>query len=104
MTDQKKVTILIADNDEDLLNVLVRRLEGWGYCCETARSGDEGLAVFEGGGVDLVITDLNMPGMDGVEFLRRVRELSDAPVIVMTGYEKDLCVETWVQSGCHGFA
>lgn len=78
--------ILIIDNDEALLALLQRRLGGFGYGCDTAVSGGQGLAGFDPARHELVVTDLNMPGGDGVELARTIREISDVPIVVVTGY------------------
>ncbi len=82
-------TILLIDNDPDLIDALHTRLEGEGYACVTAESGAQGLARFDEGEINLVITDLNMPGGDGVSFLTRLRRTSDVPAIVITGFRDD---------------
>lgn len=78
--------ILIIDNDEALLALLERRLGRFGYGCDTAVSGGQGLAGFDPSRHELVVTDLNMPGGDGVELARTIRENSDVPIVVVTGY------------------
>lgn len=79
-------TILVIDNDESLLAVLERRLEHLGYRCDTAACGAQGIAGFDPDRHDLVVTDLNMPGGDGVALARAIREVSDVPIVVVTGY------------------
>lgn len=79
-------TILVIDNDESLLAVLERRLGHLGYRCDTAVCGAQGIAGFDPERHDLVVTDLNMPGGDGVELARAIREISDVPIVIVTGY------------------
>ncbi len=78
--------ILIIDNDEGLVRALETRLVSLGYRCRTAYSGTQGLTEFAAGGVNLVITDLNMPALDGVTLVQEVRRHSQVPVIVVTGF------------------
>ena len=78
--------ILVIDDEEDIRVVLQQVLELEGYEVAVAADGREGLAMLDQDGADLVITDVIMPGMDGVETLEHVREKwPDMPVIVISG-------------------
>lgn len=89
---QEKVEkkILIVDDEAILRDLCIRALKG--YSIIEASSGEEALAVFAKGGVDVILTDVMMPGMDGIELLRRLKEMEPTVVvIVMTGLaEKDV--------------
>ena len=79
--------ILLIDDEPDLLRVVARSLEVDGHEVTTASNGKEGLAAFEGQRVPIVITDIKMPGMDGIEVLKRIKEGSpDTEVIIITGH------------------
>jgi len=82
-------TILVIDNDDGMVQVITTRLKSQGYNCVTAQNGEEGLANYSLGGIDLVITDLNMGSLDGIGFIERVRLFSMVPMIVVTGYAKN---------------
>lgn len=84
-----KQTILVIDNDEDLLTAVTTRLDYLGYRCVTARTGAQGLSEFDGDRVDLILTDMNMPVLDGAGVIERVRAKSDTPIIVMTAFKRD---------------
>jgi CheY-like chemotaxis protein len=79
-------TILLAD-DEDLLREGVREiLETADYQVIEARDGEEALAQFAVSNIDLVITDVVMPNMDGVDFVTRLREtFPDVPILTISG-------------------
>jgi len=79
--------ILIVDDEPDMVENCVRILTRAGYQCLTAVDGVSGLAQLEAQLPDLLLTDLKMPGRDGMELLRRAHELDPAlPVIMITGF------------------
>jgi CheY-like chemotaxis protein len=79
--------ILIVDDEEEILELLGEYLKMRGYHVVTAYDGGDGLDIVRSGNVDLVITDVNMPGMDGLAMLDAIRELPvPVGVVVMTGY------------------
>ena len=78
--------VLIVDDDRQVREVLHEIFLSHGYECELANDGREGLAVFRATRPPLTVTDVKMPIMDGLEFLKSIRELdTDAAVIVLTG-------------------
>ena len=82
-----KGSILIIDDEEIIRESCRRVLEPAGYAVKTAKSGTEGLRAFEAEVFSLVLTDLKMPDMDGIEVLVKIRESRpDTDVIIMTGY------------------
>ena len=84
--------ILLIDDDENLTELLGEYLAGQGFAARAAGDGREGLrAVFERK-PDLIALDVTMPNKDGWETLARIREVSDAPVIMLTarGEEADV--------------
>jgi EAL domain-containing protein (putative c-di-GMP-specific phosphodiesterase class I)/ActR/RegA family two-component response regulator len=80
-------TILILDDDPFMLVMLPRMLQNMGYTeVRTADTGEVGLAIIEGQAVDLILCDLNLPGMDGIEFLQTLNASSfRGSVIVLSG-------------------
>ncbi len=77
-------TLLIVDDDCSLVELLESYFTGLGYRVYTAHHGQEGLERFCAERPDLVILDVTMPKMDGWTTLRRLREISDVPVIMLT--------------------
>ncbi|MFN0111464.1 MAG: response regulator transcription factor [Blastocatellia bacterium] len=82
--------ILVVDDETQIARVLRRGLSARGYEVQIASDGEEALSVFSQWPADLVITDLSMPQMGGLELCRRLRKLSQVPIIVLSvkGEEK----------------
>jgi DNA-binding response OmpR family regulator len=84
-------TILLVEDAQDLARVIQRELENAGYRTLHASDGEQALAQFQAHQPDLVILDWMLPGMDGLAVLRRLREISPVPVLMLTarGEEAD---------------
>ena len=83
----RKNRILVVDDDRAMRLALAESLESCGYDITAAENGREALERFRKGKFDLVVTDMKMPGMTGIEVLRGVKELSpEMPVILITAY------------------
>jgi DNA-binding response OmpR family regulator len=79
------VRVLVVEDDEKIASFLVRGLSGYGYQVSHADSGDDGLELALTPEIGLVILDLSLPGMGGLELLGRLRaERPDIPVLVLT--------------------
>ncbi|MEI6043176.1 MAG: response regulator transcription factor [Chloroflexota bacterium] len=76
--------ILAVDDDPEILDLLSRGLQFEGYEVETALNGEEALISFRQSAPDLVLLDLMMPGIDGLEVCREMRKLRDTPVLILT--------------------
>jgi two-component system KDP operon response regulator KdpE len=85
-----KPRILVVDDEPQITRVLLRSLTAKGYDVRIAGDGDFALQTFRDWPASLVITDLAMPNMGGLELCRRLREISDVPIIVLSvrGEEK----------------
>ncbi|HEX7068839.1 MAG TPA: response regulator transcription factor [Candidatus Limnocylindria bacterium] len=79
--------VLLVDDDLTLLSVLSRRVERAGYVTRTAASGPAALKQLESDWPALMVVDLMMPGMDGFELCRRVKQLADLPIIVLSAVD-----------------
>jgi DNA-binding NtrC family response regulator len=78
--------VLVVDDDEQFLDVVSRRLKGRGLRVATVTSGEEALSAIEGKVFDMVVLDLMMPGLSGIETLRYLKEKQpDLQVIMLTG-------------------
>jgi len=76
--------VLIIEDEIELVRVLRSYLEKAGYKVRSANRGDTGLSLWEHERPDLVLLDLNLPGMDGLDVAKEIRRKSDTPVIMLT--------------------
>ena len=92
--------LLLIDDEPDILRVLSMSLKADGYDVVSAPNGAEGIAVFEKEKPDIVITDIKMPGMDGIAVLKKVKALNaDTEVIIITGHGD---IENAIEALKHG--
>ena len=85
--------IYIIEDDENIMNLLKIALEGFGYAAEGFETAEEGLARMREEKPDLVIFDWMLPGMDGTEAIKEVRnteQLKYVPIMLLTAKEKEL--------------
>lgn len=80
--------ILVVDDDEDILMVLKDNLELDGYDVLTAESGKKALEALETNGADLVVLDLKLPDLDGIQVCRNIRRNSRVPIIMLTARDR----------------
>ncbi|MEM6331952.1 MAG: response regulator [Planctomycetota bacterium] len=84
-----RATVLVIDNDDGVLAAIDARLSHAGIGCVHADNGAQGVMEFDPDRIDLVITDLNMPALDGFGVIRNIRSRSDVPIIVITGFRDE---------------
>jgi DNA-binding NtrC family response regulator len=85
--ENRRATVLVVDDDDAIRELCAEVLALNGFNVEQAEAAGRALQIISGGCIDIVLTDLNLPGMGGIELLRQMRQ--DAPeidVVVMTGY------------------
>ena len=83
-------TILLVDDEESVQKLLTYPLEREGYKVVQARDGEEALERFDGDAVDLIVLDLMLPKIDGLEVCRRVRATSPVPIIMLTARDDEV--------------
>ncbi len=87
---RKKGCILVVDNEVETVRVLQRRLAAYGYEVETVSSGEKALEMVAHQRPDLLLLDLNLPDISGLEVCKRLRKLSDLPaIIIITACNKE---------------
>jgi len=99
-----KKTILCVDDNDQLLSVRKVILETRGYRVLACNNGRDALAVFKNGGIDLVLSDLAMPELDGVELIDSVKTLApETPAILFSGkvkiYERETRADIFLPKG-----
>lgn len=83
-------TILVIEDEPELVKVLRSYLEQAGFSVLTAARGDTGLSTWEHKRPDLVLLDLNLPGMDGLDVAREIRRKSETPIIMLTARVEEI--------------
>lgn len=89
-------SVLLVDDEEDIREVLSISLSDMGYAVHLAANGEEALQAFHTTRPSIVLTDIKMPGIDGIELLKRIKQESpDTEVIMITGHgDMDLAIES----------
>src|SRR6202453_1679262 len=96
----QQIRVLVVDDDEPHAAAVAESLERVGYDCVVATSGSEGLTLIEEHNFDIIITDLIMEGVGGLEALAKAkRELPDAEVVILTGHSTIKTAVTAMQAG-----
>jgi DNA-binding response OmpR family regulator len=83
-------TILLVDDEESVQKLLTYPLERDGYRVVQARDGDEALAQFDSENIDLVVLDVMLPRLDGLEVCKRLRARSSVPIVMLTARDDEL--------------
>jgi two-component system response regulator HydG len=96
--------ILILDDEPDTARIWVRLLESAGYHCLATTEPDEALRLLQSERPDVLLTDLRMPGLDGMDMLRRARQIDpQIPVVVLTGHASLESAVAAVKAGAFDF-
>ena len=96
--------LLVVDDDESYLNILKKILTKMEYAAEVATSSEEALKILEKEKYPLIITDLDMPGLDGVELCKQIKENDSKSIVyALSGYITDYDTEDLEKSGFDGY-
>ena len=95
--------ILIVEDEEKLARFVELELSHEGYEVDKAFDGRDGLAKLESGGYDLVLLDIMLPGLNGLEVLRRARRTVDTPVIMLTARDSVMDKVTGLDTGAEDY-
>jgi two-component system response regulator GlrR len=97
-------SVLLVDDDESLLRLMAIRLRGEGYAVQSAESGKDALRLLNTQNVDVVLSDLRMPGLDGLSLFEEIMSIGkDIPVILMTAHGTIQDAVEATQRGVFGF-
>lgn len=90
---EKKKHILVVDDEQVITTLLERTLRDAGFDVTVANDGNSALAKLAEKEPDLILMDIKMPGLDGYEVLKRVRETYDMPVLMLTAVRGEYAIE-----------
>ena len=101
-----KKTILCVDDNEQALSIRKILLETRGYRVVACNNGQQAMEAFQRGGIDLVLTDLVMPGVDGSQLIQGIKEVSpQTPAVLISGrvkiYERDTMADVFLPKGMY---
>ena len=104
MKSKKEGKILVVDDDKEFAQTLAEHASDIGYSVKVAHDGHEGLEMFRSDAFHVVLTDLKMPGMDGLELLHEIKRLEEKAVVVMiTGYGSIEAAVKAIKMGAYDF-
>ena len=97
---EAKLNVLVVDDNDSIREILTVLLSHKGHRCESAANGREAMEKVVQGHFDVVITDVNMPEMDGITLTRELTlRFSDLPVMIMTAQPDEHCRESALSAG-----
>ena len=100
---EKIISVLVVDDEEPIRRILQRLVKLNQNSCFLATNGEDALKILAKERIDVVITDISMPKMDGIELTKRIKKDYDSDVIMMTGYFKDLSYGDAISKGASDF-
>ncbi len=95
--------ILVVDDEDSIVRLLAEVISRAGFACRTARDGAEALDLLAADRFDVVITDIRMPRLGGLDLLRHICKHADSDVVVMTGFAEDYEYEEIIATGAAEF-
>ncbi len=98
--DTDFIRILLVDDEINFLDVLTKRMARRGFKVTTANNGDEAIQALRNDDFDIVVLDLKMEGMDGIEVLKIFKKMvPDLPVIMLTGHGSQIAADEGIKYG-----
>ena len=101
MNETKK--ILLVDDEAQIIRVIKRILAAHHYEIHTAADGNSAFEIFKDWQPDLIVTDLQMPNMDGLELCRKLREISNVPIIVLSVRDEEKTIVEALDAGADDY-
>ncbi|MBU2627785.1 MAG: response regulator, partial [Proteobacteria bacterium] len=99
----KKPGILIVDDEPAIRHLFEKAMKRAGYDCQATENGEQALAIMSQRNFDVVISDIDMPGMTGIELSQKILETYSSDVIVMTGKVKSYHYDEMINLGASDF-
>ena len=81
--------IRVVDDNEQIVDILSQYIKKEGWPMLAARTGEEALDLFDAAGPSLILLDIMLPGIDGLEVCRRIRRVSSVPILMITAKDED---------------
>ena len=104
MADTRATRVLIVDDEEELVSALVERLNLRGFAATGVTTGEAALASIESEPCDVVLLDVKMPGLGGLEVIRRIkRDRPTLEVILLTGHGSPTIAEEGLRAGAYDY-
>ncbi len=105
LTHTYEKVILIVDDDPNLVHLLKKKLTSNGFVCLTASTVFSAINIMQNQKIDLVLLDLNLPGLDGTAFLSAAQDgqFKHVPILVTSSYTGQDIVDYIMDRGAHGF-
>jgi len=98
------LSVIVVDDDQDILDMLRTYFSDEGHACQAVSNAKEALALIEQGSFDLILTDIVLPEMNGLELCEKVKALNPgAQIIVMTGFGANFSYDKAIESGASDF-
>ncbi len=97
------INVLVVDDETDFTELCVKRLRKRQIAASGVSSGYEALNFLEEQAVDVVVLDVRMPGMDGLETLKAIKKAYPAEVILITGHDTEECAEEGMNDGAAAY-
>src|SRR3954468_581346 len=103
MSGMDGARVLVVDDDDTIRMVLRRVVETAGATITEAPTGEDGLRALYDGRPDVVILDIDLPGLDGWQVLERIRQLTDVPVVMLSAHDDELEKVRALQAGADDY-
>ncbi|MGN0856604.1 MAG: response regulator [Candidatus Spyradenecus sp.] len=102
MAEQKE-TVLVIEDDGQIRSFIAYALEQQGYVCHTANTGQDGMAALLTRKIEVLLLDLGLPDMDGMEVIKRVRDWATLPIIVVSARDQDVDIAAALDAGADDY-
>lgn len=100
----RRASILVVEDDSSTLETIVEMLQSFGYACRTAANGEEALNFAPWDKFDMILSNINMPGPNGLELMSMVRKTApDMPFIITSGYIQEHTLNEAFEAGADDF-